>query len=68
MLVYVDDVIITGTSSVEVEKVISQLGSAFSLNDLGTLSYFLVLKRLEVKKAYCLHKRNTLLVCSARPR
>lgn len=46
-LVYVDDVIITRTDSQEVEHVISQLSTWFSLKDLGHLSYFL---RIEVAR------------------
>lgn len=41
LLVYVDDIIITGSSSKLVEDIITRLSNRFSLKDLGTLSYFL---------------------------
>jgi len=41
ILVYVDDIILTGNSSSLVHQVISSLSSHFSLKDLGPLSYFL---------------------------
>lgn len=47
VLVYVDDIIITGNKLEAVEKFISQLKSNFSVKDLGDLSYFL---GVEVKR------------------
>ncbi|RZC16945.1 Retrovirus-related Pol polyprotein from transposon RE1 [Glycine soja] len=41
LLVYVDDIIITGNSSAELSKLIATLAARFSLKDLGCLSYFL---------------------------
>ncbi|CAM8878063.1 unnamed protein product [Rhodiola kirilowii] len=41
VLVYVDDIVITGNSATHVQKFIALLGERFSLKDLGTLSYFL---------------------------
>lgn len=41
ILVYVDDIIVTGSSPAEVAIVISCLNSKFALKDLGPLSYFL---------------------------
>lgn len=41
ILVYVDDIIITGTSKVEITRVTNLLASRFSLKELGELSYFL---------------------------
>lgn len=41
ILVYVDDIIVTGTSTREIAAVVSQLGSAFALKDLGPLHYFI---------------------------
>lgn len=47
ILVYVDDVIIKGSCSKEVEGVINQLKNIFAMKDLGDLSYFLM---IEVRK------------------
>lgn len=41
LLVYVDDIIITGSNSSFLSTFISQFSSRFSLKDLGNLSYFL---------------------------
>ncbi|GAU24783.1 hypothetical protein TSUD_356130 [Trifolium subterraneum] len=41
LLVYVDDMIITGNSSAELSKLIATLAARFLLKDLGCLSYFL---------------------------
>lgn len=41
MLIYVDDIIITGTSMAAITRVIDLLAAKFSLKDLGELSYFL---------------------------
>src|ERR1044072_661392 len=41
VLVYVDDIILTGNSDVLVQRIITQLDEKFSLKQLGSLSYFL---------------------------
>ena len=41
LLVHVDDIIITGTSSQQVQQFITTLAHRFSLKDLGPLAYFL---------------------------
>ncbi|RVW88665.1 Retrovirus-related Pol polyprotein from transposon RE1 [Vitis vinifera] len=47
VLVYVNDIVVTGSSSQEIQELISKLSGLFSLKDLGELSYFL---GIEVKK------------------
>ena len=46
ILVYVDDIIVTGSCKEEIEQVILLLNRSFSLKDIGDLNYFL---RIEVK-------------------
>lgn len=41
VLVYVDDIIITGTDSVAIDRFVKDLDIHFSLKDLGRLNYFL---------------------------
>ncbi|KAK2454628.1 putative mitochondrial protein [Trifolium repens] len=41
LLVYVDDIIITGSSTMLVQNLVEKLNSAFSLKQLGDLDYFL---------------------------
>lgn len=41
ILIYVDDILITGSNPSHIQKCISHLQNTFSLKDLGPLSYFL---------------------------
>ena len=41
ILIYVDDILITGPNSKDLEDFISYFSSVFALKDLGSLSYFL---------------------------
>jgi histone deacetylase 1/2 len=41
MLIYVDDIIITGSSKQAVDVLMSKLRDSFALKDLGKFSYFL---------------------------
>ena len=41
LIVYVDDIIVTGNNPLALDTFVSQLASRFSLKDLGALSYFI---------------------------
>ena len=41
ILIYVDDILITGSSSQQISSLITKLDSVFALQDMGRLSYFL---------------------------
>lgn len=40
LLIYVDDMLVTGTSPSAIKQIISQLGEQFSLKDLGEVKHF----------------------------
>lgn len=44
VLIYVDDIIVTGTDSSYISSLLTQLQSKFALKDLGDLHYFLGLR------------------------
>ncbi|BBH04952.1 P-loop containing nucleoside triphosphate hydrolases superfamily protein, partial [Prunus dulcis] len=46
LLLYVDDIMVTGTDSTHLQQFISLLGGHFDIKDLGPLSYFLGLQVL----------------------
>ena len=50
VLVYVDDIIITGSNSLSVLQVISDMQATFALKDLGELSYFLGVEVTKTKE------------------
>lgn len=41
LLVYVDDIIVTGSGTSSLESIILKLGDVFSIHNLGLLSFFL---------------------------
>ncbi|KAH9648420.1 retrovirus-related pol polyprotein from transposon RE1 [Citrus sinensis] len=44
VLIYVDDILVTGSSNAQIEEIITLLGSEFALKDLGDFNYFLGLE------------------------
>ncbi|GJV09779.1 ribonuclease H-like domain-containing protein [Tanacetum coccineum] len=61
LLVYVDDIIITGNSVSEIEKFKVFLKSKFMIKDLGKLKYFLGIEVVDTDKGICLNKRKYVL-------
>lgn len=61
LLVYVDDIVITGNNNDEVLKFKQFLSSKFQIKDLGTLKYFLRIEVLDNKKVLCLTHRKYCL-------
>ena len=41
LIIYVDDMVVTGNDTIEVDRLQKQLATEFEMNDLGTLKYFL---------------------------
>lgn len=58
MLVYVDDIIITGNSESAIADLITHLSRRFSLKDLGDLSYFLGIEVLRTQQGFHLSQRK----------
>lgn len=61
LLVYVDDIIVTGNNSMMVEKILSTLANRFALKDMGELSYFLGIKVVRSNKGLHLSQRKYIL-------
>jgi hypothetical protein len=51
MLVYVDDIVLVGSSTAAIEHLVQTLARTFSIKDLGRLDYFLVLRPLILLQA-----------------
>ncbi|GJT18392.1 ribonuclease H-like domain-containing protein [Tanacetum coccineum] len=61
LLVYVDDIIITGNSLPEINKVKRFLKTKFMIKDLGKLKYFLGIEVLYTSNGVCLNQRKYCL-------
>ncbi|GJX24745.1 ribonuclease H-like domain-containing protein [Tanacetum coccineum] len=61
LLVYVDDIIITGNRVSEIEKFKVFLKSKFMIKDLGKLKYFLGIEVVDTDKGICLNQRKYVL-------
>ena len=48
LLVYVDDILLTGSNSELLHRLITLLSSEFKLQDLGTVHYFLGIKVITI--------------------
>ncbi|KAJ0435793.1 putative RNA-directed DNA polymerase [Helianthus annuus] len=61
LLVYVDDIVITGNNETEISKVKKFLSEIFLIKDLGVLKYFLGIEVLYSEKGVCLSQRKYCL-------
>jgi hypothetical protein len=61
LLVYVDDIIITGNSVTEIERFKTFLNSKFMNKDLGKLKYFLGIEVNDIESGICLNQRKYCL-------
>ncbi|GJU47780.1 hypothetical protein Tco_1217335 [Tanacetum coccineum] len=61
LLVYMDDIIITGNSVYEIEKFKVYLKSKFMIKDLGKLKFFLRIEVVDTIKGICLNQRKYVL-------
>jgi hypothetical protein len=58
LLIYVDDIIVSRSSSRAVEALLSDLRSEFALKDLGTLHYFLGIEVGKCKEGIVLSQKR----------
>lgn len=49
VLVYVDDIIVTGNNAKVIESILQNLGSRFSVKDMGEISYFLGIEAIRTE-------------------
>jgi Reverse transcriptase (RNA-dependent DNA polymerase) len=61
VLVYVDDIIITGNNEIEIDNVKSYLKNKFDIKDLGYLKYFLGIEFAHSRKGLYLSQRKYVL-------
>ncbi|GJZ30369.1 ribonuclease H-like domain-containing protein [Tanacetum coccineum] len=61
LLVYVDDIIITGNNVAEIEKFKVFLKSKFMIKDLGKLKYFLGIEVVDTERGICLNQKKYVL-------
>ncbi|GJT86254.1 ribonuclease H-like domain-containing protein [Tanacetum coccineum] len=61
LLVYMDDIIITGNNVSEIEKFKVFLKSKFMIKDLEKLTYFLGIEVIDTEKGICLNQRKYVL-------
>ncbi|GJU74875.1 putative RNA-directed DNA polymerase [Tanacetum coccineum] len=61
LLVYVDDIVITGNCLDEIDKFKIFLKSKFKIKDLGHLKYFLGIEVIKTRKDLCLSQRKYCL-------
>nr|GEV43230.1 hypothetical protein [Tanacetum cinerariifolium] len=61
LLVYVDDIIITGNNVFEIEKFKDFLKSKFQIKDFGKLKYFIRIEVIDTDKGICLNQRKYML-------
>lgn len=72
LLLYVDDIVVTGNNSNVLDSLISQLSNQFSLKDMGTLHFFLGIEVLPYKDGLYLSQakyakdilNKTMMMCA----
>ena len=58
MLIYVDDLILTGSSTHAIDSLVTQMSKAFAVKDLGRLNYFLGIEVQYNDKRLVLHQQK----------
>ncbi|PKU65026.1 Retrovirus-related Pol polyprotein from transposon TNT 1-94 [Dendrobium catenatum] len=58
VLIYVDDILITGNSPTEINRLFSNLQSTFQMKNLGSLSQFLGIQTIKTSTGLLLHQQS----------
>lgn len=61
LMVYVDDIVVTGSSNIDIDEVIRQLYEKFALKDMGRLNFFLGIEVQHVPKGVLLSQKKYIL-------
>lgn len=61
ILVYVDDLLITGSDVHEIQHIKEALETVFTIKDLGPMKYFLGIEVARNEKGLMLHQRKFIL-------
>ena len=61
ILLYVDDLVITGANLGEIRRVKSQLAASFDMKDLGDLHYFLGIEVIRTPESILISQRHYVL-------
>lgn len=61
LLMYANDIILTGNEKTKIEKVKGLLKSRFLIKDLGKQEFFLGIEVIDIKRGICLTQRNYCL-------
>lgn len=64
ILIYVDDIIVTGSDSNTINGIISQLNSAFAIKDSGNIHYFLGIEIIQRADGLFLSQHKYITVFS----
>ena len=61
LIVYVDDIVLTGDDCSELERLKGKLAKEFEIKDLGALKYFLKMEFTQSKEGIFVSQRNMCL-------
>jgi Reverse transcriptase (RNA-dependent DNA polymerase) len=62
ILIYVNDLVITGSDLNRIENLKNHLRKEFDIKDLGYLTYFLCIENARSHKGFFYHKENMHLI------
>lgn len=58
ILIYVDDILLTGNSTSEINRILSNLHARFQMRNLGSLAQFLGIQSVPVQNGVILHQKH----------